>query len=36
MATKNVLGRVYEAGKSPSLPVKEEIVHLYTQGLETG
>lgn len=35
MATKNVLGRVYEAGKSP-LPVKEEIVHLYTQGLETG
>ena len=35
MAPKNALGKVYEAGKSPSLPVREEIVHLYTHGLET-
>ena len=36
MAGRNVLGGVYQPGKPLSIHVREEIVHLYNQGYQTG
>lgn len=36
MAARNVLGGVYQPGKALPIPVREEILHLYNQGYQTG
>ena len=36
MAARNALGGVYQPGKPLSIHGREEIVHLYNQGYQTG
>ena len=35
MATRNVLGGLYQPGKTLSIPMRGEIINLYNQGYHT-